>query len=108
MRRRRKTEPYPQREIIRWEDPPHSRNWGNVGGRPADSEWNTVAEHLRDEPRRWAVIFEGDRSGANWAKARVMSASAVCFRPLGAFQAAIRSNGEGTWTVFARYMGEES
>ncbi len=92
--------------VLRWEDPPHSRNLGNKGGRPTDSRWNDIAETLRDERGRWAVVFEGERQLAMSARSRISEGRTVCFRPLGDFEACVRSY-EGTYTVYARYMGED-
>lgn len=95
----------PKRKIIRWEDPPHSRNWGNVGGRPRGSEWDEVAAALRDEPGRWAVVYVGDRRGAMSARTKIAMGAGACFRPQGAFEAAARS-WDGVHTVYARYLGD--
>lgn len=92
------------RKVIRWEDPPHSRNVGNQGGRPPDSQWSALADQLRDEPKRWAVIFEGDRTTAMSVRSKAVEGRSVCFRPRGAFEARVRS-WNGTYTVYARYMG---
>lgn len=92
--------------VIKWEDPPHSRNVGNKGGRPADSMWNGVAEQLRGERGRWAVVFEGGRRHAMSIRGFITEGRRICFRPHGDFEACVRS-WNGVHTVYARYMGED-
>ncbi len=91
--------------VIRWADPPASRNVGNRGGRPADSVWNDVAETLRAERGRWAVLYEGGRPGARSVRDFVAEGRRICFRPAGDFEACMRS-WDGVHTVYARYLGD--
>ena len=92
--------------VLRWEDPPPSMNVGNKGGRPADSAWNYVAEALRDERGRWGVVFEGERTPAMGVRSFITEGRRICFRPQGDYEACVRS-WRGTYTVYARYMGED-
>lgn len=94
--------------VLKWEDPPYSRHAGSGagrGGRPADSMWNGVAEQLRDERGRWALIYQGERKPAMAVRTFVTEGRRVCFRPVGDFEACMRSWG-GVHFVYARYMGE--
>lgn len=93
--------------IIRWEDPPPARNGRGAGGRPLGSRWDEVAETLRDEPGRWAVIVEGTAAQASAATARIRLATARCFAPAGTFEARVRSDTGGVHTVYARHVGGE-
>ncbi|BCJ45356.1 hypothetical protein GCM10010168_86250 [Actinoplanes ianthinogenes] len=91
-------------EIIRWENPPPSRrNPGGVVG----SRWDEVAEQLRDERGRWAVVYEGDANNASSAASIIRMGNVACFRPTGDFEAVSRrSPSTGRTTVYARYLGD--
>lgn len=94
-------------QVIRWEDPPISRNIGNKGGRRADSAWNDVAQTLREERGRWAVIHVSrEKQPAMSVRSFVTEGRRICFRPQGDFEACVRS-WRGVHTVYARYMGED-
>lgn len=92
--------------VLKWEDPPPSRKSSPASGRPADSAWNGVAEQLRGERGRWALIFRGDKQGASSVRDFVTEARRICFRPVGDFEACVRS-WDGKHYVYARYMGED-
>lgn len=92
--------------VIRWEDPPPCRNSSERSGRPPGSEWNGVAEQLKDERGRWAVVFEGEREQALTVRKFIVEARRVCFRPMGDFEACIRAL-SGVHTIYARYMGDD-
>lgn len=92
--------------VLKWEDPPHSRKANNSGGRRPDSAWNGVAEQLSAERGRWAVVFRGTRREALTVRCIVTEGRRVCFRPIGDFEACVRS-WDGVHTVYARYMGED-
>jgi hypothetical protein len=96
-----------QRRIIKWEDPPESSSLCSKPGpgRPAGSQWDPIAEALREEPGRWALIFEGEKGAASSLRARIVTASVLCFCPRGAFQAKERV-WAGVYSVYARYVGE--
>lgn len=93
-------------KVLRWEDPPHSMNVGNRSGRPADSQWNPVAEQLKDERGRWGVVFVGERRGAMSVRSFISEGRRICFRPVGDFEACVRS-WRGVHTVYARYLGDD-
>jgi hypothetical protein len=92
-------------QIIRWENPPPPQNGRVSGGRPRGSRWDEVARQLRDEPRRWAVIFEGSRIAAFSVVSSVRQASTSCFGPAGSFEARSRSF-DGVHSVYARFLGD--
>jgi len=95
-----------QRKIIRWEDPPPPRNGRAGGGRPPGSPWDGIAEVIRDERGRWAVIFESrSASEAGSVRVKVSQGAALCFTPAGHFQARVRTI-NGVHTVYVRYVGE--
>jgi hypothetical protein len=96
----------PALAVLRWEEPPNpKKDW--AGGRKPGSRFDPIAAALRDEPRRWAVVFEGGRNEAHGVAARIRQARMASFLPLGAFEVATRAHA-GQVTVYARYIGEIS
>lgn len=94
-------------KIIRWENPPPSRMARSKGG-SRESMWDDVAEWLRAEPGRWALVRENvSKANATSANVMIYSGGATCFRPRGSFEAAMRTNVDGTYNLFARYVGEQ-
>lgn len=94
----------PQRSILRWQDPPPQLNGHVSVGRTPGSPWDDIAKVLRDEPGRWAVIFEGTAPAANSLAVRIRQAICRCFSPAGTYEARLRSI-DGVHTVFVRYVG---
>lgn len=84
--------------LVRWQDPPESRK----RGRRPSAHWRAVAALLKDNPGRWAVIWEGPRQGA---LANRVSTGQSAFAPAGAFEAMERPE-NGIHRVYARYVGE--
>lgn len=84
--------------VIRWEDPPVP----NKAGRRPSRYWIAIADDLKADPRRWAVIYQGARNGA--LADRVKKGQSA-FAPAGAFEAAERVE-DGIYRVYARYLGE--
>lgn len=86
--------------VIRWEEPPPPRN-----GQRSDSErtpWAVIAQELKGEPGRWAVVHEG---GPNPKLAtRIETGLSPWFRPAGTFEATQRQVGPVV-TIYARYVG---
>lgn len=91
--------------VLRWEDPPPSKNASNKSGRPPISAWNGVADELRAERGRWAVVYSGDKSTALNVRKSVSEGRLACFRPIGDFEACLRSR-EGVHTLYARFLGD--
>jgi hypothetical protein len=90
--------------ILRWETPPPTqRPWS--GGRRPGSRFDQVAATLRDEPGRWALIYEGARVQAHGIAATVTQAKLRCLQPAGSFQVATRTH-QGVTSVYVRHIGE--
>lgn len=88
-------------KVIRWEDPPRTQSYG---GGPSGSRFDGLAEVLRDEPNRWAVIYQGSRGTASGMAGKIKHGAMKAFRPVGVFEATVRTDGQ-TSTVYARYVG---
>lgn len=87
---------------IRWEEPP-TRRAGRMG-----DKYSEVAEALRANPNKWAVVqtFPLGRQAGSLAF-NIRSGLVKAFRPVGAFEATARKNGDET-SVYARYVGGAS
>ncbi|MEV6297829.1 hypothetical protein AB0M02_00315 [Actinoplanes sp. NPDC051861] len=90
--------------ILRWEDPPHAQAPAKGGGR---SKWTEVADALREEPDRWAVLYEGRPYAATTLATVIRSGKIRCFCPTGSFAAVSRKHNDVV-TVYARYVGERA
>jgi hypothetical protein len=98
-----------QKTIIRWEQPT-PRKGGQEHGSSPGSQWDTVAEQLRANRGRWAVVAEGDMERVTALAAiatRIRRAGLNCFAPAGDFEAAVR-RADGRATVYARYLGDDA
>lgn len=84
--------------ILRWEDPPPQRR------PPSRHNWALIAEKLRTNPKRWAVISEGSRAADAALTRQIKSAMIMAFRPAGHFDACSRST-DGKTVTYARYVG---
>jgi len=91
--------------VLRWEDPPPSRHASEKNGRPPGSAWDGVAGELRAERGRWAVVYAGDKSTALNVRKSVVEGRLACFRPIGDFEARLRSR-DGVHTLYARFLGD--
>ena len=92
-------------QIVRWEDPAPLTT-----GRPATTRWLAVASALRASPGRWAVVRTydaGHLSAASILAHRIKFGKMAAFRPVGDFEATIRTAEDGSVTVYARYIGNE-
>lgn len=89
-------------QIIAWEEPPPSR----MGRRPRDtpSEWEPIADQLRTNPGRWAVVYEGPRGGAGGLAWLIRRGALDGFDFPGDFEACIRGTAQATRT-YVRYVG---
>ena len=71
---------------MKWQDPPAKR-------------WDPIAEELRNNPQRWALVEVPHPSyGAHIKRGKLKA-----FRPVGAFEVK-NSKGE----IYIRYIGEQS
>lgn len=66
-------------------------------------DWEPIAEALRGRPGEWALVRT--KSGASQAGA-INNGRVAALRPIGAFRAISRSDGDGTCDIYARYVGE--
>lgn len=90
-----------QAQIIRWEDPPPTHN--SYPRITSFSRYAAVADELRANPGRYAVVAEGAH-GTGLAN-HIKTGSVRCFTPAGDFDATFRVvNGVGT--VYAAYLGD--
>lgn len=89
--------------IIRWEDPPDSRK-GKAGGRGfvRNPRWQAVADQLRANPGRWAVVAEGENAGIS---GHIRRGKYAAMQPAGSFEAQCVGGGGSFPTVYARYVG---
>jgi hypothetical protein len=91
--------------VLRWEDPPKSEaaeRWYTT----RRSKLSPVADALRDQPGRWAVVFEGPHGRATGMATHIRLGQVRCFTPTGDFDATTRRVG-ATSVVYARYVGED-
>lgn len=91
--------------VIRWEDPPPSKNASHKSGRPAGSAWDGVASELRAERGRWGVVYVGDKLTALNVRKSISEGRTACFRPIGDFEACLRSI-DGAYALYARFLGD--
>lgn len=91
-----------QAKVIRWEEPTPRKRPG-----PAGQGWSRyagLAEELRANPGRWALVAE--RTDGNHGLAtHIRSGQMQCFTPTGDFDAASRCV-DGITRVYARYVGD--
>jgi hypothetical protein len=103
-----------RRKIIRWAEPPaltpeqlaasDHRKGGSRG-----SQWDDVADALRGEPGKSAVIASGNRNTISAIAEKVRSGTLACFRPAGAFTTTRRTVHTPAGPVvdlYARFVGE--
>jgi hypothetical protein len=93
-----------QVQIVRWEEPPPPK----TRTRPTSeghSRYAPIAEQLRANPGRWAVVLEGRRGAGTALATHIRMGHMKCFTPAGDFEATMRAvNGRGL--VYARYLGD--
>lgn len=86
--------------VVRWEDPPPHGN---------RSQWQPVAEALRERPGEWALIAEGLKSGSAGAMSNAIKVGRFsCWRPAGTFESRTSARGDGLTDLYARYVGGDS
>lgn len=77
---------------LEWADPPSK---GSV-------DWTLVASELRARPGEWAIV---DRNATVARGTAIKKGRIEAFQPAGSFEATMRGNGDGRYTVYARYVG---
>ena len=85
---------------LTWEDPPLSRR-----GAPS-TDWHAIAATLRTRPNEWALIVQKSRYSSS--SSFIASGRINAFRPGGTFQGRSAKNDDGTFRIYARYVGEQS
>jgi hypothetical protein len=93
----------PMSGVLRWEDPPEADRRGNRSV-PAVADWYRIAAQLCARPGDWAAIAVG---AATSTPTIIREGRYAAFRPPGAFDAVGRRV-NGTYTVYARYIGKPS
>lgn len=89
--------------VIRWETPPPAKH--RVGQKDGHSSYAELADELRANPGRWALV--ADRPGSNTGLAtHIRTGSIQCFTPAGDFEAESRRV-DGRSLVYARFLGGE-
>lgn len=89
--------------VIRWEGP-------QARSDVFATEWQPVADQLRERPQQWAVVYEGGASEANNIATKIKTGRSP-FDPRGHYHAAtrtVRTRGDRDVLVYARYMGGAS
>ncbi len=88
--------------VLLWEDPPPD---GRHAPRTFPLNHHELAEELRDNPRRWALVLRG--SDANGSLVNYMRyGRLVAYRPARAFEAVYRT-AAGEARIYARYVGTD-
>jgi hypothetical protein len=95
-----------QAQIIRWQDPPPAR--GNPSPKsPTRSRYDQVAVQLVANPFRSALLENGPRRNKlDQIAAGIRTGRMRCFAPAGDFDACVRVAGDGTFNLFAWYVGD--
>lgn len=93
-----------QPQVIRWEEPPPGNARRPLGS--GHSRYTAVADELRAQPGRWALVFEGRAGMATGLATHIRMGSMHCFTPAGDFDAVSRRI-DGYTRVYARYVGDE-
>ena len=86
-----------QPRIVAWEDPPPIRR--NKG-----SQWDKIAQQLRDNPGKWARIYIDAKNGGNMVYL-ITRGKLAAFHPPRSFIATIRTDKKGLEYVYAKYIG---
>lgn len=88
---------------LQWTEP---KQKNNSGGAPV--KWQAEAQELRSRQGEWAIIQVCETQGSASAfRAGIALARLKAFEPAGSFEAAARKNESGTFSVYARYVGEQ-
>ena len=87
--------------MIRWEEPPEHGN-----KRAAKLKYQDLADALRAEPKRWAVVAEGITTGTAGGMASRIRRGQGPFGPAGSFEARVIGPPGGQGVLYARYVGK--
>jgi hypothetical protein len=90
--------------VMRWEEP-------TVLQKQQAEKWRAVADELRRNPQKWAVVAEAAATGTGAVSTGIKRATGVyaeAFAPAGTFEATTRTTKPGVVAVYARYVGEPS
>lgn len=83
---------------IDWQDPPPA-------AQPKKKyEWAAVAEALRENPGRWALVLTDSKPSTVTLVTRIRQGSITAFRPAGHYDATSRVVDGGVIRVYARYV----
>jgi hypothetical protein len=93
-----------QAAVIRWEDPPPAKAGPPSTGDFTRSRYDRVAEVLRANPGRWALIYDGSLKGRQGAAHQIRQGALRAFTPAGDFDATTRWQGDRL-RIYARYLG---
>lgn len=97
-------------DLLEWKDPPpDGRGNGRPHGRPALTDWFAVADQLKANPRRWALVLtdvfrtHGSRinSGANTAFQDGLYEAIVRFNP----ETSTNGDSQNRGDLYVRYLG---
>lgn len=94
--------------ILRWEAPSPDLNGAGRqrSNRDRAQMWQPVADELRANPGRWALIHESADAGRRVDLAfRICRGEPKAFAPAGDYEAVTRTRGGGL-RVYARYLGD--
>jgi hypothetical protein len=92
--------------VIRWENPPFTSHGRHLRRRPsvADDPYTPLAEQLRANPGRWAVVAESAPN--TYLASAINGGRTPAWQPAGYFEGASRKIGDW-YTVWARFVGED-
>lgn len=88
-------------KVLRWEEPPPAKR----GAVTSSSRFDALAEELRAQPGRWAVIYDGTTKSFSGMAHHIRQGAIRCFAPAGDFDATYRASADGV-RVYARYVGD--
>lgn len=93
--------------VLRWEEPTDAKTWSRRPRGPSRTAWSAVVADLRANPGRSGVVLDG--APRNTAlTTRINRGQHHRFQPPGAFEATSRHRGDGLYTFYVRYVGEEA
>lgn len=84
---------------MKWEDPPPDARFTR-----RHEPWEQVAQRLRDDPLRWAVVAEGANPSL---VTKIRKGQILAFQPAGHFDATSRGTRTKDVKIYARYIGEK-
>lgn len=86
--------------MVEWKDPPP--------GETSPGKWDDDANELRANPGQWAIVrTANERKTLDTLGTTIRKGRATSWLPAKSFEAVVRSNGDGTYAVYARYIGDK-